>query len=315
MLGVVALLSGIAYLFTPLTAAGPEGAPTAFEVNIRYASPALALGALLLAIDPALTRERTQNGLLAALSALLLVGLVSGADDVWDADFLIGGVLLAAAVIAVPVALALAAQRGTSPAVLAAGAALAVGIAIGIGWTKNEDYLDDRYQAATVPDDFPGGITAALAWFNEEEPTDSRIAVVGGRPGFKQYVFYGDDLSNHVQYVARHGTYGAFTPIATDPTQVADVGACEEWLQALNQGEYDYLIAGPDQRSLETSPVEATWTGSDPAATKLVESDMTFVFRLDGKLEPAACRALEKVGGGESPAGPPDGPAPGVSPG
>ena len=44
MLGVVALLSGIAYLFTPLTAAGPAGEPSAFEVNLRYASPALALG-------------------------------------------------------------------------------------------------------------------------------------------------------------------------------------------------------------------------------------------------------------------------------
>src|SRR5215218_2552739 len=48
MLGVVALLSGIAYLFTPLTAAGPEGNPTAFTTNLRYASPAIGLGAMLL---------------------------------------------------------------------------------------------------------------------------------------------------------------------------------------------------------------------------------------------------------------------------
>ena len=36
--------AAIAYLFTPLTAAGPEGDPTAFTTNLRYASPALALG-------------------------------------------------------------------------------------------------------------------------------------------------------------------------------------------------------------------------------------------------------------------------------
>ena len=76
MLGVVALLSGIAYLFTPLTAAGPEGAPSAFEVNLRYASPALALGALLLAVDPWLSRERIQP--IAARRALAAVRCRAG---------------------------------------------------------------------------------------------------------------------------------------------------------------------------------------------------------------------------------------------
>ena len=60
---------------------------------------------------------------------------------------------------------------------------------------------------------------AALAWFNRADPHDARIAVVGGRPGFKQYVFYGDDLSNHVQYVARHGPHGAYLPIASEAAQ------------------------------------------------------------------------------------------------
>ena len=60
---------------------------------------------------------------------------------------------------------------------------------------------------------------AALAWFNRANPHDSRIAVVGGRPGFKQYVFYGNDLSNHVQYVARHGPHGAYLPIASEAAQ------------------------------------------------------------------------------------------------
>ena len=51
MLGIVALLSGLAYLVTPLTAAGPEGDPTAFTTNLRYASPAIGLGAMLLGVD------------------------------------------------------------------------------------------------------------------------------------------------------------------------------------------------------------------------------------------------------------------------
>jgi hypothetical protein len=193
----------------------------------------------------------------------------------------------------VPVALALAGQRGISPVALLAGSALALAIVVGIGWRQSDDYLDDRYRAATAPSDFPEGIRAALAWFDEEDPHDARIAVVGGRPGFKQYVFYGDDLSNYVQYVAHHGPHGAYTPIASEAAQKGEdpdaEQQCEEWKSAVNNGEYDFVVIGPDQRTQSLAPVEAEWTGTDPAATELEETDMTFVFKLSGDLDPAAC--------------------------
>lgn len=296
MLGFVALFSGIAYLFTPLTAAGPLDHPTAFTTNLRYASPALGLGAMLLAVDPALSRERAQGWLLAALAVLLLTQALPVwdiGDDVWEGDFLLGGIVLAFFTVLVPVALALAGQRGVSPVALVAGAALALAIVVGIGWRQADDYLDHRYRAETAPSDFPEGIRAALAWFNEEDPHDSRIAVVGGRPGFKQYVFNGDDLSNYVQYVAHHGPHGAYTPIASEAAQKGEdpdpIPQCQEWKRALNDGDYDYVVIGPDQRTQLLSPVEAQWTGTDPAATELEESEMTFVFQLNGDLDPARC--------------------------
>jgi hypothetical protein len=282
MLGVVALFSGIAYLFTPLTAAGPLDHPTAFTTNLRYASPALGLGAMLLAVDAWFDRARVRNWLLGVLAVLLLTQALPVwdiGDDVWERDFLLGGVVLAFFLVLVPVALALAGQRGVSPFALLVGAALALGIVVGIGWRLGDDYLDHRYRAETAPSDFPEGTRAALAWFNEEDPQDARIAVVGGRPGFKQYVFYGDDLSNHVQYVAEEGSHGTFRPIDD----------CQTWRMAINDGDYDYVVIGPDQRTQAVSPVEAEWTGTDPAATELEESDMTFVFRLDGDLDPARC--------------------------
>jgi hypothetical protein len=282
MLGFVALFSGIAYLFTPLTAAGPLDHPTAFTTNLRYASPALGLGAMLLAVDLGLSRERAQGWLLGALALLLLTQAlpVWDIDDAaWEGDFLLGGIVLALFVVLVPVALALAGRRGISPIALVAATALALAIVVGIGWRQADDYLDDRYRADTAPSDFPEGITAALAWFNEEDPRDARIAVVGGRPGFKQYVFYGDDLSNHVQYVADEGAHGTFRPI----------GDCRTWREALNEGDYDYVVIGPDQRTQGVSPVEAEWTGTDPAATELEATEMTFVFRLNGDLDPARC--------------------------
>ncbi len=90
---------------------------------------------------------------------------------------------------------------------------------VAIGWPNSRDYVNNRYQASTAPQDFPVGMKSALAWFNSANPHDSRIAVVGGRPGFKQYVFYGNDLSNHVQYVAQHGPHGAYLPIASEAAQ------------------------------------------------------------------------------------------------
>ena len=285
MLGAVAAFSAVAYIFTPLTAAGPLNHPTAFTTNLRYASPALGLGAMLLPLYPPLREGRGARYLLWGLAALLLISafpLWDIADDVWRFRFVPFGALLTALIVLVPVGLALAAQRGAKPVTLVVGAALAIGIAIGVGWPRSHDYLDDRYQAATAPSDFPAGMRSALAWFNRADPHNARFAVVGGRAGFKQYVFYGDDLSNYVQYVAHHGPHGAYTPITS----------CREWRRALNDGDYDYVIVTPDQRSQSRSPVEADWTGSDPAATKLLEDDLTFVFKLDGDLDPAGCAAL-----------------------
>jgi hypothetical protein len=295
MLGVVALLSGIAYLFTPLTAAGPEGNPTAFVTNLRYASPALGLGALLLAVDAGLSRPRVQGWLLGGLSVLLLVQAVPIWDlgDEWEKEFVLGAIGLAFFLVLVPVALALAGQRGASRGALVLGTAGALAAVVAIGWPNSDDYIEDRYQASTAPSDYPEGMKGTLAWFNEEDPHDARIAVVGGRPGFKQYTFYGDDLSNDVQYVARHGSRGAYLPIASEDAQEGDdpraVAQCEEWRRALNAGDYDYLIAGPDQRTQSERPVEALWTGTDSAAQQLELRDDVYVFALNGELDPASC--------------------------
>src|SRR5206468_1272514 len=110
---------------------------------------------------------RVQPWLLGALVVLLLVQAVPVwdiSDDVWDRDFLLGGVGLAFFLILVPVGLVLAGQRGTSPAALAAVGVVALGLVVAIGWPQSDDYVKDRYRAATAPDDFPVGMKAALAW-------------------------------------------------------------------------------------------------------------------------------------------------------
>ena len=296
MLGVVALLSGIAYLVTPLTAAGPEGDPTAFTTNLRYASPAIGLGAMLLGVDAGLLKPRVQPWLLGSLLVLLLVQAIPVWDlhgHLWTRHFLLGAVGLAFFLILVPVGLGLASGRRVSPVGVAAVAVAALIAVVAIGWPQSDDYVKDRYRAATAPRDFPTGMKAALAWFNRADLHNSRIAVVGGRPGFKQYVFYGDDLSNRVQYVAHHGPHGSYTPIASEAVQLnpgnpSAQAQCREWVRTLNDGDYGYAVIGPDQRTQSSSPVEAQWTRAS-GGSQLEQRDDVFVFRLDRQLDPSGC--------------------------
>jgi hypothetical protein len=145
---------------------------------------------------------------------------------------------------------------------------------------------------------------ASLAWFNRENPHDSRIAVVGGRPGFKQYIFYGDDLSNYVQYVAEHGPRGAYRPIASEAAQESQrpgapvqgrsfVTQCREWIDALNDGDYDYAVIGPDQRTQSQPPIEASWTVA-AGGNRIETTEDVSVFRLGDDLDPAGCMAGAK---------------------
>ena len=52
---MVTIVAAIAYVFTPLTAAGPEGHPLAFGINLRYLIPGFALGLALLPLEPRIT--------------------------------------------------------------------------------------------------------------------------------------------------------------------------------------------------------------------------------------------------------------------
>jgi hypothetical protein len=260
---------------------------------------------MLLAVDPGLGRKRDQAWLLGILAVLLLVQAVPIWDlsgHLWTRHFLLGAIGLAVFLVLVPVGIALAGQRGVSRPLLGAAAVAALALIVAIGWPKSDDYVKDRYQASTAPNDFPDGIKAALAWFNQANPHDTRIGVVGGRPGFKQYVFYGDDLSNHVQYIARHGPHGAYLPIASEAAQNdRDPNfrkQCEEWRTAVNDGGYRYLVIGPDQRTQARLPIEAVWTATDNAATKIESREDVFVFSLSGPLDPSGCAKLKGAGTG-----------------
>ena len=109
--GAVALFGMFAYLFTPLSAAGAEGEPVGFAINVRFVVPALLLGLALLPLPRALDRPRRQWGLMAVLVVVLLV--TDRPDEALRDPSRPFALLLVVLAVAIPAALLFARGRGT----------------------------------------------------------------------------------------------------------------------------------------------------------------------------------------------------------
>jgi hypothetical protein len=279
-LGAVAGITAIAYLFTPLTAAGVQGQPIAFEWNLRYLAPAVALAFAILPCLPAAraTPER-RGGVLAAL--VVLVGVTIASLVEWQQGHVKGAVGVAVAVLAGGAAIGLLARRrvrwsSLGGAARASIAAAVVAVAVAVGYGYQVHYLDHRYEDTGDQQD----LNRALAWARNLR--DARIAVAGIRGVFTQYAFYGTDLSNRVQWLGRR--------VADDG--YARIGTCEAWRKAVNAGHFTHVITTFDPYlpgSLTNTP-EGRWTGSDPNAKVVLRQGPVQVFRITGRLDPAGCK-------------------------
>jgi hypothetical protein len=278
LMGAVAIAGAIAYLFTPLTAAGPEGDPRAFGINLRYLVPALALGLALLPLEPRLTPKRLRLPLLGGgVLALLITSLYSDSAFTWDEPFTSkpAAALIGIVLIGVPVGLALLARRRRALAAVA-GTVVAIAIAA-VGWERADEYLDARY---TRPEDFRFQLDDVARWAKPTE--DERIGVAGLSGAYNQYILYGDRLSNYVQYIGRELGAGDFRAART----------CPEFVRAANAGAYDYIVTTPeldlnDPATAKVSP-EGGWmraTGGE----EILGQGRVAIFRLDGELQESGC--------------------------
>jgi predicted membrane channel-forming protein YqfA (hemolysin III family) len=282
--GALSLFGLLAYLFTPLSAAGAEGEPVGFGINIRYVVPALLGGIVLLPLPRFLDPPRRQWALLATLVVVLLV--TDRPDDALHDGARLFALLLVVLAVAVPAALLLARRRGASRGVVAGGfAALALAL-VAIGYPVQRHYLEARF-ANTGPADerIPGmDLDSAYRW--ARGVGDARIGLAGTTAGFAGYGFYGTDLSNRVVYLGEGAPHGAFNAIPT----------CSRFRAAVNAAELDYLVTAPFLNFLHpgdpiASP-EARWLRGEGALKPLLRSGPVTVWRVTRSLDPGACGPL-----------------------
>jgi len=150
-------------------------------------------------------------------------------------------------------------------------AAFALLLAVAVGYPIQRHYLESRYKDPTFT---TPGLNAAFAW--ARDISDARIATTSTR----QYPLYGTDLSNQVQYLGLPRPYGGFEAPQT----------CQQYLQLLNEGDYDYVVATRDrlEKGKPPYPPSAKWT-EDAGGKPILRKPPTVVFKLPARLRLSAC--------------------------
>ncbi|HEX5711910.1 MAG TPA: hypothetical protein VFX85_01200 [Solirubrobacterales bacterium] len=278
--GAVVLFGFLAYVFTPLSAAGAEGVPEAFRINVRYVYAAVLLGLVLVPLPRFLDQGKRRWLLLGVLLVVLL--LTDRGDGVLRDPGRLFALLVVALAVLVPAALLLARGRGASRGVVAGGfAALALAV-VAIGYPLQRHYFEQRFANEVAAESIPGmDLDSAYRWARDVE--DSRIGLAGSTASFAQYGFFGPDLSNRVLTLGVEGPHGAFNAIPT----------CADFRAAVNAAELDYLVTAPFLNFLHPgdpiSSPEARWLHGESAVTPLLRSGPVTVWRVDGELDPATC--------------------------
>jgi hypothetical protein len=298
---VACLAGGLAYVFTPLTAAGPEGSPIAFEINFRYLLPSLAPALGLFVCDRIVAGEsdgaKRRTWWLVAFTLLfisvILPGIGSGSGESWSEPRVSVPAALAAGFILSALAFFLP-RVGSGRPGPAAIAALSVLLVIGVaGFFTSRGFVEDRY-SQRVNDRVVGfTISQAARWAAERK--NAEIGVAGSSGAFYQYPLYGRDLSNSVQVLGVETENGGFEAARK----------CRQWRRIVNAGNYGWLVISPDldlnRPAVVGKSPEIKWVLGDRNAVYSRRKGNVWVFRLTGPLDPAGCAALKRGDGRDRP--------------
>ncbi len=261
IVGLVALAGVVAYLFTPQSGGVP------FVFNLRYLSPMLLVGLVVLPLS-APTTVRWRWGQLLVSVCLVAIGATASHHErvpAWPGEALLPGVVAAlAATLFVVVRLRRPAGKRISPAVLVALLAAVVAIS---GWPLQREYLEHRYAGrGLLPDN------AIPAYFRGVR--NARVIVFGE---VESYPLFGLDLSNRVT-------------LGSDPPPRPSHDVCRWWRKRLGD-HYDYIAVTTFGFGYFGRPPEEV-ISDDPASTTVLHRGHSAIYRLRGPLHPDRCPAL-----------------------
>jgi hypothetical protein len=282
IVGAVAIAGGIGFLLAP----EPSGL-FVFGANVgRLAGPPIALGLVLLPIQPAAHGARAGKAWLAVAAAILIATEIN--PSIWPTGLSLatygpvvrGAPAVAGALIGVVVFVLAVYWRDLRRLSVAKSTRLAVGLALAVGvggWFVGVAYAHRRYQSSAP-------LPVIYRW--AQHIHHARIGIVGL---VEQYPLYGPDDSNYVQYVGVPTPHGGFTSI-TD---------CRTWTRVVNQRRFNWLVLAPPDfpiTNIALAP-QVDWTRSSPGARLVLSERATIgrgtvqLFHLSGALNPAACPA------------------------
>ncbi|HXF31052.1 MAG TPA: hypothetical protein VN522_05980 [Solirubrobacterales bacterium] len=276
-LGGTALFALVAYLFTPLGAAGAEGEPVGFAINIRYVIPALLAALVLVPLPRFLDSPKRQWAVVAVLAVAYLV--TDRPDHAIHDKARLFAFAFVIVFVAVP-ALIWLARRDGAPGRAIAGAVAALAVAaIALGYPVQRHYLNHRFANLTADTSIPGmDLDDAYRW--ARGVTDARIGLVGTTAGFAGYGFYGPDLSNRVVYLGEKGPHGSYNAIPT----------CAGFRAAVDGEDLDYVVTSPFLNFLHPGkPIpspEARWLQGSGGAEPLFQEGKVTVWKITGPLNP-----------------------------
>lgn len=280
VLAVAGLAAVVAYLFIPVSASGPPGHPSGFESNLRYLAPTLVLGLILLALQ----FPKRASLLAAALLAVFLLNTLTSHD--WSPSQAVTAAVLVLVLVLLPAALSTAPLREVPRLQRVGVVSLVLLLTVVIGYRAQRDYLRTRYLPSLAPAADSPGFRDTPPWRLVQSWARSvqgaRIGVVGPPAAFGQYIFYGSDLSNRVDYLGETSAHGGYRPISN----------CAAWRRAIDRRRDDYLVVTP-ATAIGPGPVpqETLWVHGDPHSHEIVDARPAAVFRIDGRLDPAGCKA------------------------
>lgn len=267
-----------AWLIAPTSASGPAGEPTGFISGLRYLAPALAVCFALL--GPGVGQRGSRARWLVTGLLLILAPVTVAFGEGWDVKhWLLAAFAAGMFWLACLTALGLWRVRArpgrptdrSRRKVMAWSAGIALAFLILCGQGVQKYYFENRYES---PDFTIPALAEAFVWASGE--SDLEI----GTNATRQYPLFGEDLDNEVQFIGLKRPHGGFV----------EAESCEEFIEAVNHGDYQYLVLTLDREGQKlTDPRELSWIRKDPAIgdTSLIEGGG--VLELNGPLSASTC--------------------------